>query len=289
MNLTPRLQLQKPNGDPETGDFLDIDVLNANMDQIDGVISFTVCTSSTRPGTPFQGQGIIEADTGRAYIYVDSTWRQLVVGGARTFLNLEVERPAGSDWVLSGHVAGDAQKRLILDASGRIQWGPGGSTALDTNLYRGGADLLKTDDSLMAAGFVTGNAVESIRNTASGLITTTETVIQSVSFNAISGAKYLVQATQHFQSTVVNDLGILRLRYAAGSSVTTAGTQLTAIYPNASTANRGVPYSFGKIFTAPSTGQFTVGVTLVRDAGTGSLTSHGQAGKAENSIIITGA
>lgn len=44
-------------------------------------------------------------------------------------------------------VSADTQNRLETWADGTVNWGSG-SAALDTNLYRGGANLLKTDDSL---------------------------------------------------------------------------------------------------------------------------------------------
>lgn len=47
---------------------------------------------------------------------------------------------------------GDTIERLEVLTSGEIQWGPGGSTSRDTNLYRSSANLLKTDDSLEVAG-----------------------------------------------------------------------------------------------------------------------------------------
>lgn len=68
MDSTSRLLLSKPDSDPLTGDFVDIDVLNANMDKIDNVMGTTVCTSVTRPATPFDGQLIRETDTGLVYV-----------------------------------------------------------------------------------------------------------------------------------------------------------------------------------------------------------------------------
>lgn len=54
---------------------------------------------------------------------------------------------AATDDVLRSKVSGDTQYRYILHADGKMEWGPGGSTAPDTNFYRVAADILKTDSS----------------------------------------------------------------------------------------------------------------------------------------------
>jgi len=55
------------------------------------------------------------------------------------------------------NVTGDTQNRLTIDAGGKISWGPGGTTAVDTVLYRSAADTLKTDDAFTATSLaVTG-------------------------------------------------------------------------------------------------------------------------------------
>ncbi|MGW1949984.1 hypothetical protein ACWCRC_37475, partial [Streptomyces sp. NPDC001940] len=49
--------------------------------------------------------------------------------------------------VLQAQVTGDTQKRFQVLVDGSQSWGPGGTTALDTTLYRGAAGRLKTDGS----------------------------------------------------------------------------------------------------------------------------------------------
>lgn len=44
----------------------------------------------------------------------------------------------------------DTQERFIVRASGQLEWGPGGSTSPDTNLYRQGVEYLRTDDAFYA-------------------------------------------------------------------------------------------------------------------------------------------
>jgi hypothetical protein len=63
--FTTRLGLRKP-ADPD-----DVDVtldVSENMEKLDGVVSLTQCTSSTRPSQVFPGRGIYETDTGRVLV-----------------------------------------------------------------------------------------------------------------------------------------------------------------------------------------------------------------------------
>lgn len=56
---------------------------------------------------------------------------------------------------LQAQVAGDTQKRFQVLTDGAHSWGPGGSTAPDTTLYRSAAGTLKTDGALQVAGTLT--------------------------------------------------------------------------------------------------------------------------------------
>lgn len=48
--------------------------------------------------------------------------------------------------------AADAQNKYNITELGVVSWGPGGSTAPDTNLYRNAANQLKTDDGFVVSG-----------------------------------------------------------------------------------------------------------------------------------------
>ena len=68
---TARLGLRKP----ATSDTVDVALdIAASMDTLDLNYGFRVCTSGTRPGTPFQGQLIYETDTGDKYFYNGTSW-----------------------------------------------------------------------------------------------------------------------------------------------------------------------------------------------------------------------
>ena len=53
---------------------VDIDKINDNMKKIDTAIGFVVCTSGTRPSTPFTGQSIIETDTRNTMYWTGARW-----------------------------------------------------------------------------------------------------------------------------------------------------------------------------------------------------------------------
>jgi hypothetical protein len=64
--------------------------------------------------------------------------------GTATYLS--IARTADSDGVLYASVSGDTQSRFYIQAGGLMAWGAGGSSAPDVQLYRGEADVLRTDD-----------------------------------------------------------------------------------------------------------------------------------------------
>ena len=61
---------------------------------------------------------------------------------------------AATSNALVSQLQGEANARLTIDVSGYHSWGPGGATALDTNLYRVSAGALRTD-----AIFVVGTSL----------------------------------------------------------------------------------------------------------------------------------
>jgi hypothetical protein len=78
--------------------------------------------------------------------------------GASSYAALRVQRAAATDAALQSNVAGDTVMRWQSDASGKHEWGPGGSTAVDTSLYRSAASTLKTDGWLHAGFGIFANA-----------------------------------------------------------------------------------------------------------------------------------
>lgn len=71
---------------------------------------------------------------------------------------LQIFRPSGGN-AIDIRVSGDTTQRLLLypgSSSGVIEFGDG--TTRDVNLYRGGADILKTDDSISAVDIYSNQA-----------------------------------------------------------------------------------------------------------------------------------
>lgn len=74
---TTRLNMAQPAGI----DFVDpVAAISNQMGVIDNSILTTICTSITRPGSPFAGQEIYETDTNKLYFWTGAIW-QLISDG----------------------------------------------------------------------------------------------------------------------------------------------------------------------------------------------------------------
>lgn len=60
-------------------------------------------------------------------------------------------RPLGTDATFGGRQSADSNSRWYITADGAVSWGDGAG-AIDTNLYRDSAGVLKTDGSLIVSG-----------------------------------------------------------------------------------------------------------------------------------------
>jgi len=151
---TTRLTLRKPDPNPVTGDNVDAAAdLNANWDKVDAAIGAISCTSGARPATPYVGQMARETDTGNLIVCTStgpSVWAY-IYGDNQT-------RAAAGTAVYKSKVVADAQDRLSVAADGTLVWGSGAAVG-DTNLYRSAVDTLKTDDSFIAVGSISGSNI----------------------------------------------------------------------------------------------------------------------------------
>lgn len=133
---------------------------------------------------------------------------------------------------------------------------------------------------------VTGAFVgETTRIVSSAGFTTTETVLDTVTFVAETATRYEVKSVLSMQSTVAADTVQIRFRWQAGAVLTTAGTEFGSVLPNMDIAGRGGLQTIIRTITGLS-GQVTVGTTAVRDGGTGTISSFGTA-KMVNYIVVT--
>ncbi|MEU6597842.1 hypothetical protein [Streptomyces flaveolus] len=168
---TTRLGLYKSKSDGSELVNYTLDI-GQNLDKLDLAVGFQACTSTTRPSSPYSGKPIFETDTGRSFYSngtspASASWveipnssgtyggnfalaagRQLNIGGSGSTATIAVVNSTAATDLISGRVTGDTQSRFILDTDGTHFWGPGGTTAADTNLYRSAANALTTDDSL---------------------------------------------------------------------------------------------------------------------------------------------
>jgi len=72
---TSRANLYKPGGGSSgviPDEPLDVDKLNDNADKIDAALGFKVCTSTTRPTSPFDGQSIYETNTQKIKVFIEA-------------------------------------------------------------------------------------------------------------------------------------------------------------------------------------------------------------------------
>jgi hypothetical protein len=115
---------------------------SASTVQTDGALTVgTVLNATTAAYTASTGTGPVVTIT-------NST-------GTPTNPNQTIYSNSATDKALGVRVVGDTVSRLNILANGHIDWGPGGSTAVDTNLYRNAAGEAKTDNSMTVASNLT--------------------------------------------------------------------------------------------------------------------------------------
>lgn len=291
--LTSRLGLYKPaaSGVELVNVVTD---LNNNLDSIDAKMGAFACTSGTRPGTPYDGQIIRETDTNKMFVWcADLTqWRQILfsfasfdndlniplprqikIGTTASSASFAVGRASGTDYAFSSRRTADVgNNRFDITADGVHEWGDG--TTIDTNLYRNGANVLKTDDSLQVVGAlnVTGTTTLGdldITNSldigsarfrpilsANGTVanTTTETVIATLTIpagDAVVGAVYRITVRALASVTATPTLTIRG--YIGGLGGSRIGTSTGVVLSSASNATNH-PWHADLYYTIVSTG-----------------------------------
>lgn len=132
-------------------------------------------------------------------------------------LGVELTRTAALS-VLQAFITGDTVARLRVSADGKQEWGPGGSTAADTNLYRSAADALATDDDFAVKTAGKGFQVKEGSNAKQGVATL---VAGTVTVSNTS-----VTATSRIMLTV-QSLGTVTAPKAIGVTARSAGTSFT--------------------------------------------------------------
>lgn len=91
--------------------------------------------------------------------------------GGSPKLRLESTQALAGNRMIDLLKSGDSNAGWSIDGDGKQQWGPGGGTALDTNLYRSAANILATDDSFALNAAGAGLKVKEGANATSGIAT----------------------------------------------------------------------------------------------------------------------
>jgi hypothetical protein len=95
------------------------------------------------------GAGVLATDNN---LSLTGASKQVNIGSSGSTASFAANRALTTDIVHSGRVSGDTQNRIQIGADGKHSWGPGGSTAPDTTLYRNGVGLLTTDGTFSIQG-----------------------------------------------------------------------------------------------------------------------------------------
>jgi len=94
VTTTSKLALNKP----DTTDLVDIAVLNQNADKLDTAAGAFICTSSTRPSSPWNGQIIFETDSLNVLVYRTSIAGWVTVGGSTVSATPPSTAGSGNLW-----------------------------------------------------------------------------------------------------------------------------------------------------------------------------------------------
>jgi hypothetical protein len=92
MATTPTTKLGIPLPVAGSGEPFTVAAYNFGINALDGAAGFTVCTSATRPVSPWLGQAIFETDTELSFIWKGSAW---MPGGGGGSIEISATAPAG--------------------------------------------------------------------------------------------------------------------------------------------------------------------------------------------------
>ena len=170
----------------------------------------------------------------------------------RTDDNLSISRPSSADWALSTKTSADTSDRLLILASGSMNWGPGGASSTDTNLYRLSANVLKTDDRFDAPAV--GNLIYKTTNQAVARVTWTKITSYSGTYMTPFGASWNPYGGNEIRAnsagTYLVQIGARLLSCAAGDRF-----MIGVLTNNGATPASAAPtYTYTQFETANATG-----------------------------------
>jgi hypothetical protein len=275
---TPRLGLVKP----LTSENYDVGVHNSNMDIIDSApANLTICTSTTRPSSPDEGDEIFETDSGNFLIRQGAAWKPsngrdfwctagtrpvagLTYGGysiiETTSGNRATRNSANTSWFPhSPYSVNDATEQSAL-----------GSPFEGLLLYRRDLNYyLRLDDNGSWVPIDQGQMLAHANRTTAGTQTTTalKGQLRVDSIPMIVNYQYWIELMCHPSSTVTSDAIRVDLLYSNSGAATEASPQIVGSQLFASPS----PVFWRARFTPPSTGTYSFLVAVVRGGGSGSV------------------
>jgi hypothetical protein len=193
---------------------------------------------------------------------------------------------AAADSSFGIRVSSDTVYRIQVDSNGKIQWGPGGSTAVDTDLYRGGVGLVQTDNSFQAST-LTGSSSQAaggvlkITNTHSSPTSPNTQHVAQASGDLVAGVQ--VTADTNYRQTTDStgkfawgsgSAGTDTNLYRQGAGVLTTdetftallGTQLGASAPSFGSGTGGI-LGVTNASAAPSATSISGGIAVFAQSG----------------------
>jgi hypothetical protein len=160
---------------------------------------------------PASQAGILLGDLGDASLY-RSNADELATGDL-----LRIFRGNGSDALSIKNVIGDANSKFVIQPTAlgaTLSWGPGVGSAVDVNLYRSAANVLKTDDAFEATG--------QVRSTDGSAFSILEPdgALSILAAAARTNLLFLRNVGEAFERLIVSDAGALSWGPGTGAADT---------------------------------------------------------------------
>ena len=251
---TTKLALTKPDGT----DLVDIAVLNANADKIDTASGAFICTSTTRPASPWNGQLIFETDTLNVLVYRTSTTSWSIVGGS----TISSTPPAGAG---NGNFWWDSDNGILYvyyNDGNSAQWVsvmPSQTTIDVANnvIINGAFDFWQRGTSSSTAGYLADRWASQITG-GSGYTQSRQALGLDVS-QTTTGGEFFYRH-QHTAGTNAGDLAVITTKIE--DVRTLAGRTATLSFWATADSARSLSVELGQNFgTGGSTTVNAIGVT----------------------------
>lgn len=201
------------------------------------------------------------------------------------------------NWDATGfniQVVGEAFARFVIDSLGVHTWGPG-NIARDVNLYRGGIDILKTDDTFNAVIDVQRNGISLPRGVVAYQQLTANDVARAAGVNTDMTVTFTADATRLYEIALKSNIAVGTLSATYALNLSEGGTvgvnDGTAVdrFLRINTAESAVSpvHRTASLLYLPTAGAKTIRVRS--DAGSGgtvTLQADGGAGIGSRSLTV---